>query len=108
MTVCVWGECSCSYSWYGLAAHFYIPGLNRSATFSAYELKKKKFKRDGQSCVMLPYLDCHDCENWECKILKRGATSQKRLPKGRSGLVENIRGKEGGRRDSKEERNYRK
>lgn len=36
---------------------FITPGLNKSVTFSIYELKKEIFKRDDRSCLMLLYLE---------------------------------------------------
>jgi len=33
---------------------------------------------EGQSCVVLPYLDDLDWENWECRVLERRDDAQKR------------------------------
>lgn len=75
----------------GWLCNFITLGLNKSVTFSTYELKKKVFKRDGQSCVIVPYLDCLDCVNWGCKVLERRG-SQKRDSWKEEGVLGKIQG----------------
>lgn len=81
--------------------NFITPGLNKSVVFSTCG-KITVFKRDGQSCVILPYLDCLDCVNWGCKVL------EERFPKGRRGPGQNTRGEERGRSEGRDGRNSRK
>lgn len=58
---------------------FIIPGPKKSHILNIWIKKKINLRNgDGQSCVMLPDLDCLDCENWKCKVLERGGASQKR------------------------------
>lgn len=54
---------------------------------------------------MLPYLDCLNCENWECMVLERGGAWQKRDSQTEEVVLENIGEKEGGRREGEEREN---